>query len=121
MHASKSLSYFPVRGDHTSPSILPLPRFSVALGGPLRSLLERGFLGAVHGLHVPSLAAPSPSLQLDLCYCFSCCFFYVTWVIVFCFGKLLYLKLCWYIFCPTILFLNLNSVFTVLAIFWWLL
>jgi hypothetical protein len=48
-------------------------------------------------------------------------FFYVTWVIVFLFGKLLYLEIVLASLFPAIIFSDSNNGFTVPAIFWWLL
>jgi hypothetical protein len=48
-------------------------------------------------------------------------FFYVTWVIVFLFGKLMYLEIVLASLFPAIIFSDSNNGFTVPAIFWWLL
>jgi hypothetical protein len=100
----------------------------MALSGPLRSPLERGFSGAAHGIHKLPLATLSPSPQLDLCCCF--CFFFSFFSFFF---YLCYLSYC-FPFWETIvfeivlvslfhavLFLYSNNFFTVPTIFWWLL
>jgi hypothetical protein len=90
------VSFFGVWWPRISIHPSPAPVFGCSrrpLAIPAGEMLSRGGAWSSHATTGGSQSLPSTGFVL----LFLLLFIYLTWVIVFLFGKLLYLKLCWYL------------------------